>query len=265
MTGPVPIILAVMLLLIFLHRAGILSPIENIVLAVFSPVQRTVYGSGTRLNNSYQSILMFGDTAKENNELRDTVRRLTEENVQLRALFSDQQALALQERFLTTTGYQYISAHIIGKNPEANFQAIIIDRGGKDGIGAGMPVVVGAGVMIGTILNADDYTSQVLMINDSRSRIASVLENEQSSQGVVIGEHGLSLKMELIPQGDTVKIGSTVVTSGLELMIPRGLVLGEVSRVEVEPTSLFQTAYLKPFVKNDSLTVVSVISRDNDN
>jgi rod shape-determining protein MreC len=71
--------------------------------------------------------------------------------------------------------------------------------------------------------------------------------------------------MELIPQGDTVKTGSTVVTSGLELMIPRGLVLGEVSRVEVEPTSLFQTAYLKPFVKNDSLTVVSVISRDDDN
>lgn len=263
LTGPIPIILAVVLLLIFLHRVGVLSPIENIILTILSPIQRTVYGTGTYLNNSYQSVVTFRSEAKENTQLRERVRQLAEENAQLRVLFSDQQALALQERFLTEAGYHYIPTHIIGKNPEANFQAMIIDKGSRDGIAIGMPVVVGAGIMVGTIFHVNDYTAEVLMVNDSRSRIASVIENDQGSQGVVIGEHGLSLKMELIPQGDTVKPGNTVVTSGLELTIPRGLVLGEVSRVEVEPTSLFQIAYLKPFIKNDSLTVVSVIGKNN--
>ena len=90
------------------------------------------------------------------------------------------------------------------------------------------------------------------------------MENETKSQGVVIGEHGLSLKMELIGQNEVVKEGETVVTSGLEPTIPRGLVIGKISRVLAEPNSFFQTAFIQSLVKVDSLVVVSVLKSVND-
>lgn len=263
-TNPVLILLAVAVLLIFLHGVGILRPVENVVTFAFSPIQRWVYGVGTSINGAYLSIVNYRGTADENSKLREKVNSLAEENTQLRMLFADQQSLSLQQSFLTSLGYEYIAARVIGKNPESNFQALIIDRGSLDGINEGMPVVVGSGIMIGTISQVNNRTAEVIATSDSRSRIAALVENQQSSQGVVIGEHGLSLKMELISQSDEIANGTSVITSGLEVPIPRGLVLGEISRVESEPTSLFQTAYLKPFVKIDSVTVVSVIRFNND-
>jgi len=231
---------------------------------IFSPIQHSVYSLGTKINTFYGRLVGQGDLAKTNQQLTDEVRRLTVENAQLETRLEESQQISQQEDFIAASGLVAITAKVIGRTPAANWQAIIIDKGSEDGIEVDFPLVSAEGIIIGKIFEVKKSSAQAILINDSRSRIAALVENESKSQGVVIGEHGLSLKMELIGQNEVVKEGETVVTSGLEPTIPRGLVIGKISRVLAEPNSFFQTAFIQSLVKVDSLVVVSVLKSVND-
>lgn len=253
------LLLAAAGLLIFLHYISILKPIENIVIRIFSPVQIKFYDVGTKINDLYSSRFNIKDIKNENEKLKLSVVQLTTQNAELKVKLQENLEQSKQCKFAESANLDSISAKVIGKNPEANLQSIIINKGEADGIIAGLPAISDDGIIIGKVLLAKKNSSEVIIISDSRSQIASMILNESNSKGVVAGEHGLSLKMELIPKNELVKEGDIVVTSGLEPLIPRGLVIGKVSRIVVEPNTFFQTAYLQSLVKLDNLTVISVV------
>ena len=252
-------ILVVVALLIFLHYIRILAPVENLLIRVFAPIQHQVYSLGASFNNFYSGFSSSKDLKEENTRLQEELRNLVIENSQLLTLIKNQSETSIQQAFLESIGLKAVSARVIGKNPEANFQSIIIDKGSQQGVSPDQPLITGSGLLVGKISQVRNNSAEAILINDSRSKVAAVIQNESGSQGVVVGEHGLSLKMELIPQNEKVSVGDLVVTSGIEPAVARGLIIGEVVRVETEPNGFFQTAFLQPLVKIDNLTVVSVL------
>ncbi|NUM25409.1 MAG: rod shape-determining protein MreC [Candidatus Buchananbacteria bacterium] len=258
------ILLVVIVLLIFLHYLGVLGFFENVFFRVFSPIQHRIYSFGSGFNNIYSGLTSRDTLVKDNEKLKQEVASLATENAQLKVLIQESQELAEQRTFIDYLGLESVTARVIGKNPEANFQSIVLNKGAKDGIRLDAPLITGQGILVGKIFSVTDNSSQAILINDSRSRIAAVIQNQTASQGVVVGEHGLSLRMELIPQNESVVQGDLVVTSGLEPGITRGLVIGKISRIESEPNGLFQTAYIQPFVRIDNITIVSVLINRTD-
>lgn len=252
-------LLVAILLLIFLHYTRILLPVENLIIRIFAPVQHQVYVMGSGMNNFYSNISSNKDLKAENDRLMKEVQELTIENSQLSTLIQIEAETTIQERFLQDLGLEAVTARVIGKNPEANLQAIILDKGSKDGVRIDQPLITSEGVIIGKIEKVRPNSSEALLINDPRSKIAAVIQNENESKGFVVGDHGLSLKMELIPQNEQVSIGDVIVTSGLEPSIARGLVVGKITRVETEANGFFQTAFLQSLVKIDNLTIVSIL------
>lgn len=252
-------VLAVIVLLIFLHYVNILTPVENLLIRVFAPVQHRVYSMGSSFNDFYSGLSVNKNLKEENIRLQEEVKNLTIENSQLSALIENEAEISVQQAFLESTGLEAVSARVIGKNPEANFQSIIIDKGSSSGIAIDQPLIASDGLLVGKISQVRNNSAEAILISDPRSKVAAIIQNENNSQGVVVGEHGLSLKMELIPQNEQVSVGDLAVTSGIESTIARGLIIGEVIRVETEPNGFFQTAFLQPLVKIDNLTVVSVL------
>lgn len=232
---------------------------------ILTPVQSSVYRLGSGINQLYTGFGGNHDLAKENEDLTKQVNELMVQNSQLKTMIEINGEVSVQQKFLENSGLKAITATIIGRNPEPNLQSIIIDKGSNDGIKPDLPLITADGVMVGKILNVKGNSSEAILVNDSRSRIAAVIQNEAGSKGAVIGEHGLSLRMELIPQNDKVSEGDVVITSGIEPNIPRGLVIGRVSRVITEANGFFQTALLQSPVKIDSLIVVSIVTNTYDN
>ena len=253
------VLLIVALALIGLHALGVLGPVEGGLVRIISPLQYRVFSLGTAFNGWYQGLSVNSDLRTENSELATQVTELTIENAQLRTLISEHQALTLQLAFLERTGLRAVTAYAIGKNPEPNLQSIILNKGSADGLSIGAPLVVGDGIMVGKISMVALHSAEAILVNDSRSKVAVLIQNATESQGVVVGEHGLSMKVELIPQNELVKEHDAVVTSGLESGIARGLVVGTVSRVTTEPNGFFQTAQVSSLANLDALTVVSVL------
>jgi len=253
------ILLAVIALLIFLNLLGLLAPVEALMVNIFSPIQSRIYGFGVGINNVYSGLAGSKSVGQGKQELIDQVNKLTVTNAQLNVKLAENTELLKQCGSLSKLNLTTVAARIIGKNPEPNLQSIILDRGSNDGVQTGSAIVAADGVLVGKIMSVKANSSEAVLTDDSRSRVAAAIQNASNSKGVISGELGLSLKMELIPQNESVSVGDLVVTSGLESNIPAGLVIGRVSRLVAESNSFFQTAYVQPIVKLDNLIIVSII------
>jgi rod shape-determining protein MreC len=84
-------------------------------------------------------------------------------------------------------------------------------------------------------------------------------EAKERTTGVTEGDMGLTIKMQFVPQGENVKEGDIVISSGLEENIPHGLVIGKVIRVEKDSNEVWQSLVIESIVDLDELKIVSVI------
>ena len=77
--------------------------------------------------------------------------------------------------------------------------------------------------------------------------------------GLVRGDDGLNLTIDLLPQGKTIEQGETIITSGLAGFFPPGLLIGQIEKIISSEVQTSQTAKIKPAVDFTSLEQVFVI------
>lgn len=199
-------------------------------------------------------------------ELKTAYKKTKEENManlidksKLILLETDNNELRKQLNYYQKKPYKFVGADVIGKNIEPLASTLIINRGRKDGIQENQPVIVSEGILIGVITRVENDTAIVRLLDDNQSKIAASMISKDKSIGLIEGGYGISIKMTFVPQSEVVNVGDTVVTSGLQEKIPRGLLVGTVEAVEKEAFQPFQTAVLKPLAELDKINMVSVI------
>jgi rod shape-determining protein MreC len=252
------VLIAVILLLIFLHYIKVLKPVENLFLKLLNPLAETTYSLGNKINNYFLFKAEEKNIFKENGELKAKINELNTEIIRLKTLEEENETLKKEIKFLEEKKYNFSFARIIGKSPE-NSSVIILNRGKNDGIDIGFPIIVNQGVIVGKIIKVSENNSFATLLADNQSRVAASILGIDRTAGTVEGEYGLSLKMNLIPRNQIVNIDDMVITSGLEKNIPRGLIIGQVSRLTTKTHDLFQSAIIKPSVSYENLGIVSVI------
>jgi rod shape-determining protein MreC len=263
-------IVVVIMLLIFLHYTKILNPVESYLAKWLNPVFKVFYSFSSGLNETYLDQTAKLDLASELKAARDTINRLTAENAELKFLKEENSALRKQLNFLAKSGERYLMANIISRGelkdgPEAS-RSVVIDKGLKDGLFPGLAVVsfmsqgdANYGVIIGKIFNVKDNVSEVYLATNKNCKLAAAILGQNKTTGIIAGELGLTIKMDFIPQTENIKEGDLVATSGLEQDIPRGLVIGRVSKVVKENNEVWQSATIEPQISLDSLSVVSIL------
>lgn len=252
-------ILVTLLLLIFFHYLGWLGWLEGAVRQTLSAVlikthslgvsiekRDSVPGGKLECQNEYEQIVFW---QKENEVSVARLKILEQENSELKEVLN----------FSQRSGYKILTATVIGKSAENSERVLAISSGLKNGVKVGQPVVVLEGIMIGKVVRVEQDISWIRLINDSGSKIAAVILNEEKSQGVVEGGYGLSVNMNFVPRNEKVAVGETVVTSGLDQSVPKGLLLGTVAAVVNEAYQPFQKAILNPAIDLSKLATVGII------
>ena len=98
------------------------------------------------------------------------------------------------------------------------------------------------------------------MITNNRSEISGAIQkDEEKISGIVKGNYNLSTTMELIPIDKNIKEGGIVITSGTEECIPRGLVIGSVSKIHKNDNDIFQKADITPLIPLENNNIVTVL------
>lgn len=145
---------------------------------------------------------------------------LTEQNVRLRELLNS--AALVDDKVLV--------GELIGVDPNPYTHRIIIDKGAKDGVFVGQPVLDASGLM-GQVVEVMPYSARVLLLTDVTHSIP-VQVNRNGLRAIAAGT-GNPERLELRYVADTadIKEGDLLVSSGLGQRFPAGYPVATVSKV----------------------------------
>lgn len=261
----VSVTVVVVILLFFLHFTRILIPVENLIVGITRPILDYTYLISNKIGNSYLDYKSKQQLIAENEKLKNRVIELMNEKSDTLEYKEENEFLRQQLDFLRDNEFEYEVANVIGKKTD-NFQNIlVIDKGEKHGLVVGQPVLTSNGLLIGKIQKINKANAFVLLLTDDMSKVAAKVQNSDHTIGIVEGEYGLGMQMNLIPQTEKVTSKDLVVTSGLEENVPEGIVVGEVETVVEEPEELFKSASIRTYIDFNKITLVSVIKGKKNN
>ncbi|HSV30894.1 MAG TPA: rod shape-determining protein MreC [Atribacteraceae bacterium] len=140
--------------------------------------------------------------------------------------------------------FEVIPAQVIARDPYDWLGKIIVDRGIRDGIRSGLTVVTYQG-MVGRIEDVYDSYSVVRLILSPKLATGAVIQRTRDI-GVVVGDGGGLCSMNYIYRTSEVEVDDLVVTSGLGISTPRGIVIGRVREVKDIDGSLFKEVSIEP-------------------
>lgn len=246
--------------LIFLHQSRLIAGPESVLARVTAPIQGVVNQGARGIGDLTRTFQDVQELRHENEQLRDAVAHLTDENVQLEELKREnarlRQALGFQRAYPSLIG---LPAEVIGRDPTSLLQYILVDKGSKDGVKAETPVVSPAG-LVGRVVEVNEERSKVLLLIDVSSSAPAMIQNSRAD-GIVEGRWQLGgrLTLRYIPQGVVVKTGDMVITSGLGGTFPKGLTIGQVTSVRQNDVEMLQEADVVPIVNFSGLESVTII------
>jgi rod shape-determining protein MreC len=119
--------------------------------------------------------------------------------------------------------------------------------------------VIAPGGIVGHVIKDFDWSAQVLLVIDRSSAIDALLQRTRF-RGIVAGETDETCHLKYVVRKADVKIGDTVISSGLDGLFPKGLPVGTVSEVSRPTSGLFQEVQVRPFVNFKRLEEVLVVT-----
>ena len=137
-----------------------------------------------------------------------------------------------------------------------------MNRGTSHGIRVGMAVVHPRGV-VGQVVAVSPNFSHVLLLTDHSSGV-DVMTQDSRARGVVEGIGADHCELRYVSKQTPVRVGDTVLTSGMDGVFPKGLLVGSVSKVAVETGTLLQNIEVKVAVDLDKLEEVLVVSGETE-
>ncbi|MFA5107381.1 MAG: rod shape-determining protein MreC [Patescibacteria group bacterium] len=253
-------IIILALIVVFLFRtSGIFNPLTDLVTVILKPIQGNTFIFSSTIHKYLEKRQSYEDLRKENESLRAERDKLIQDKSLLDSEIRELTITRQEEEFLKNKGYHGVVSRIIGRTSDSMTEEILINIGKNNGINEGYAVISQNGYLIGKVIESRDSISKVRLIIDRQSEVAATVQNDTSAPGIVIGQHGLSLEMQLIPQNEVITRDQVVITSGLESNIPQGIVIGTISSTAINPGDIFQSAVVTSPIRFDHLQITSVI------
>lgn len=250
------------ILVIALGRSGVTGPVVTVLTTPLKPVSRLLTTATQSIRDMTAERQEYEELEAKIEEYERIIASLQEEVVYLREIRRDYDRLSgLVDYRAQHPDQNLVTADVIGRDTSSYLRWIIINRGTRDGIRVGHPVISNLG-LVGRVERATAYASWVRLANDPGSAVNARLQRS-GAEGTVIGQLQGGMRMEYIPQSELVEPGDVVLTSGLGGTFPPGIVIGRVTSVRRQQATFFQAAEVQSTVDFDSLDIVSVVTSFN--
>lgn len=250
----------------FLH-ANLRDPaqatlVDRIVLRASAPLQWVATQAARGVTDVVEQYVYLVDVKQDNERLRVENARLREDVARLETEARDnghlRELLGLRDQL----GGEQVFAEVIGKEVSANFRVVRIrvDRGERDRVREGMPVVTPEG-LVGQIRRTFGRYADVQLVVDRESRV-DVAVQRNGARGMLVGtgqDDRYLCRIQYLLRADEVRVGDLVETSGFGHRFPAHIVVGRVAHVTRRDFGLYQEAEVTPAVAFGEFENVSVL------
>ncbi|WP_252232451.1 rod shape-determining protein MreC [Clostridium sp. ZBS15] len=238
--------------------------IENGASNALKPAQTLIYKATNRVKETLDFFLNFSgvkDQSKkltvENEELKSKLIQysdLEEENKRLRSIvnFAEQ-----------NNNYNYIGCDIIGYSGGNFLDGYIVNKGENEGIKKGMVVMAAQG-LVGQVTSVGSNWSIVQSLINENIAVSVMVESTRESTGYLKGykdnKNRNLAKVYNLPIDSEVKEGDVIITSGVGLIYPKEIKIGEVTHVDEDKIKVMKSAVVKPYVDFNKLEELFIVS-----
>lgn len=233
-----------------------IDPVAGIVLETMRPLQSTLAAAVRTGTDAWRNYIALVGVRKENERLRRRILQLEQQAVRLAEVEQTDKRLDELLSFRSTLEGSVQAAQIVGRDPFPWFSTLTINKGEADGVRKSMPVLSPFGV-VGQIMATSSHSARVLLITDHNSGVDGVVQRSRA-RGIVEGALDGGCVMKYLKRGEDVEVGDRVVTSGLDGIFPKGIVIGDVTNVTRGTRGMLQVAEVKPAVPLERIEEVLV-------
>lgn len=225
--------------------------LDRMILQASAPIQYVATETAHSVTGVLEQYVFLVDVKQEHDRLRREMGRLREENRRLRVEARENQRLRELLQLRERIGGETLSAQVIAKEILPSFRVVRVrlDRGDRDRVRDGMPVVSSEG-LVGQVHRTWGRYGDVLLTVDPRSAV-DVHVPRTGARGVLRGtgeSDRYMCRIQYLQRTDEVQVGDDVYTSGLGKRFPASILVGTVTKVERQDFGLYQHVEVAPAV-----------------
>lgn len=231
------------------------------VLILANPVLRATHSFQDRVSQLFLNQFEGRRLRDRNRELR---LELTENKLELahvRDINAHLRRVGSMEFQTLAEKHRLILAEVIGRDRQSNSSALLISRGGADGVVEGLPVVHGD-ALVGVVRKVQPRSAYVQLLTDPGSLVACCFERTRES-GLARGLGPQRSHIEFLPDIQATSrpvFDAELVTSSLTgTLFPGGLRIGTVTRYEANNSGEI-VGVVEPAVDFSSIEEVVVLA-----
>jgi len=195
---------------------------------------------------------------EENVQLKQHLAQLEAQQRRMVELETENRHLADLLELRAALDTSSIAANVIGSDATGLSRTLILSAGARQGLRRGMAVVSTDGV-VGKIIAVAPDAARVLLISDHNSALDAI-DQRSRARGIIAGVVEDGLAMKYVDRTEDLKPGDTIVTSGMDGIFPRGLLVGTAVGISREGPGLFLNVEVKPAVDFRELEQVLILT-----
>jgi rod shape-determining protein MreC len=235
---------------------------DRIVLTLFSfPLSITNKGINA-VSNTWNHYFFLVGLHDENIALKKRVSALSIDSQLLQEQADENKRLRDLLVFRKKFEHTMLPAEIIGRDPSGWFKTILIDKGSKDGIAKDTGVITPDGV-VGRVIEVGLNSAKVLLLSDVNCYVDAVVKRTRT-HGMVVGRGENMCTLAYMLKTEDVALGDVIISSGINTIYPRGIIIGTVTKINRDRSGFFQSIEVQPAVDFSKLHEVLIVLRGPD-
>ena len=242
---------------------GVTDPIKNVANVISVPFRYI----GAAVKESFEGFSEYFTAIEkldeENKRLEGEIDRLESELADANAIKEENERLReYLEIKKTYQNLEFTEALIIGTESENYMTVLTLNKGSRDGVKLGMPIIVKEG-LVGSVCELGNNWCRVRTLPEASSSVGAYI-SRSGEIGIVEGDISLkdtkSCMLNYLSADADVEVGDMVYTSGLGSVYPRDLFIGRVISVETNEFLRTKTAKVSLEVEFEKLRYVLIIT-----
>ncbi|WP_133500765.1 rod shape-determining protein MreC [Cognatilysobacter terrigena] len=232
------------------HRGGWMHQLREQIGIVAEPVRAVAGLPGRITDSTVDNVATVAQLAHRNDQLRRELLISQARVARLSTVIADNARLRALLDAAQRGGLDVQLAPILDVDLDPTHQRVILDAGARDSVREGQSVIDAYG-LLGQVTHVGAIHSDVLLITDPDHAVpVAVARNGVRLVAYGTGRSDL-LSLANIPLSSDIKVGDTIVTSGLGGRFPPGFPVGRIIALRPDESRAFLEGDVRPAAQLD--------------
>jgi rod shape-determining protein MreC len=193
---------------------------------VAAPLLKRAVGSVTSVSDLWRGYVDLRRTYEENQALKEQVEESRRTIIAYQEKIRELGRIEVLAELEARLAWPSVRARVIGGDPTHWYNSRILDKGLDAGITRDCAAISADGV-VGRIVQVSRRSSVLQLVTDVDSGVGVLLEKSRA-HGVLKGQGARAGFIDYVGSSENVVAGERVLTSGLDQIYPKGLLVGYV-------------------------------------